>query len=95
MASRSATPRVRAIAAAFGRDRAAIELGAVISAEDTEAAVGRSVAHARAFARRSLADEGEAPAIEYEPASTGRKRESVSDGAFSPRVALVDQRVRV
>lgn len=63
----------RALRSGMAHEQQRLYLGTVINAADgdTEAAVGRAVRAARAFARESLASEEEVPTIEYALNSAG------------------------
>lgn len=58
-----------------------IRLRTVINAEDADAAVGRSVAHARETARKSLASESELLQIQYELNSAGLDEKAAQAGS--------------
>ena len=58
-----------------------IRLRTVINAEDADAAVGRSIAHARETARKSLASESELLQIQYELNSAGLDEEAAQVGS--------------
>ena len=58
-----------------------IRLRTVINAEDADAAVGRSIAHARETARKSLASESELLQIQYELNSAGLDEQAAQVGS--------------
>ena len=57
-----------------------LHLGNVIGAPDQAAAVGRALEHGRAFARRTLATEGELLDIQYQLGSAGLQEEAARVG---------------
>ncbi len=61
----------KAVSSGIGIEQAGLRLKTVINADDTEAAVGRAINHAREFARKSLASEGDILDIMYSLSSAG------------------------
>lgn len=71
----------RLAAGAMAREEQALYLRSVIGAPDRDAAVGRAVAHAREYARGSLASEEELLEIQYQLSSAGLQEEAARSGS--------------
>ncbi len=70
----------RVVGGAMAREEQALYLRSVIGAPDKDAAVGRAVAHAREFARGSLASEEEMLEIQYQLGSADLDEEAARTG---------------
>ena len=84
----------RLVSGAAQREEQALYLRTVINAPDRDAAVGRAVEAARAFARQSLASEQEVLEIEYALNSAGLQEETARAGTqLVHRIAKVTRGV--